>query len=104
MPAGSTRRPAAAGNVMLSASFGEIKMIPAKQKSYCLYWDKDLAKWPLLFEITEKHTENQAIACKLLMEAAQVKGLTTQKIMDTRLEYIEKANTIRAIWARRTLS
>ena len=81
---------------MVSASFGDIKLIPAAKKSYCLYFDKKTQKLPLLFEITEKHTSEHLTATKLLMEYAQKKGLTKQKVMDQRQVFIEEANTIKA--------
>ena len=67
------RRPAAEVNSVFSKSFGEVKLVRAAVKSYLVMTDDKLGKWPLLCEITEKHTANHRLAAEMLLQEIVVR-------------------------------
>ena len=75
-----------------SHSFGEMKLISAKPKSYIVYRDGDNAKWKQITEITEKHTANHSLACRLLMDYCKDLYITKEAATKERFRCIKKAD------------
>ena len=65
-----------------------------REKTYLL--SKEIksksSHWPLLLEVTEKHTVNHRRAGEMLWDVSKGPGLTKASMVDMRQQYIEKAN------------
>ena len=74
------RRPSAEANTAWSHSFGDIKIVRGSEKTYVVMHNQKTDKWPLLVEVTKKHTPNHRMACERLMTEVLKKGLTKEMV------------------------